>query len=202
MSSGGQLRGTRWIPAALAGLLLLSGCELPDEADRAPSDSRKVASERLPSLVGKGLQSAQDAAQAAGFFSLTSHDALGRGREQIFDRNWKVCGQKPAAGRHKVSVKVDFSVVKLQEKCPKADKSGDPLKTGGALPDFRGRSVKAARRALPSSTSFEARDADKRGRAIIIESNWKVCTQSPSAGAKYDGEPVLLTAVKYGERCP
>ena len=52
----------------------------------------------LPALVGKGLQAAEDEAQAAGFFALTSHDALGQGRDQVQDREWTVCFQDPAPG--------------------------------------------------------------------------------------------------------
>ncbi|MFC1409914.1 hypothetical protein ACEZCY_24570 [Streptacidiphilus sp. N1-12] len=72
----------------------------------------------LPNLVGKGLQAAQDAAQAAGFFLLKSHDALGTGRHQILDRDWKVCSQTPAPGGRALSSTVDLGAVKTGEDCP------------------------------------------------------------------------------------
>ncbi|MCW2904341.1 MAG: hypothetical protein JWO67_6606, partial [Streptosporangiaceae bacterium] len=50
----------------------------------------KAAPATLPNLVGMGLQSAQDTAQAAGFYGLSSHDSLGRARHQVLDRDWKV----------------------------------------------------------------------------------------------------------------
>ncbi|WP_367039641.1 hypothetical protein [Streptomyces sp. Je 1-332] len=71
----------------------------------------------LPDMTGKGLQAAQDEAQAAGFYSLTSSDATGADRMQMFDRSWKVCSQSPAAGEHPTDTTVDFSTVKLSEEC-------------------------------------------------------------------------------------
>jgi hypothetical protein len=73
----------------------------------------------VPDLVGHGLQDAQDAAQADGFYFLKSHDSLGGGRHQIFDRDWKVCTQAPSAGmRVTVDTTLDFGAVKLTETCP------------------------------------------------------------------------------------
>ncbi|WP_405393437.1 PASTA domain-containing protein [Microbispora hainanensis] len=50
-------------------------------------------------MVGMNLQAAQDKLQAAGFYVLDDQDATGQGRFQVFDRNWVVTRQKPAAGR-------------------------------------------------------------------------------------------------------
>lgn len=72
---------------------------------------------KLPNLVGKGLQDAQDSAQAAGFYYLTSHDSIGKNRLQVMDGNWKVCSQSPKAGSHATDTKVDFGAVKLDESC-------------------------------------------------------------------------------------
>ncbi|MEU8523202.1 PASTA domain-containing protein [Streptomyces sp. NBC_01216] len=66
----------------------------------------------LPDLVGKGSQSAQDAARAAGFL-VTSHDSLGRGRNRVLDRNWKVCFQTPRPGQQATDTEVDLGAVKL-----------------------------------------------------------------------------------------
>ncbi len=52
----------------------------------------------VPNLVGEDLQLAQDTMQAAGLYSLRSHDASGRGRFQVVDRAWKVCDQTPPGG--------------------------------------------------------------------------------------------------------
>ncbi|MGW4697102.1 hypothetical protein ACWEO1_32510 [Kitasatospora cineracea] len=65
-----------------------------------------------------GLQAAQDRAQAAGFHLLHSHDARGRSRSQIDDRNWQVCSQAPAAGTALNGQPVTLGVVKFGEACP------------------------------------------------------------------------------------
>jgi hypothetical protein len=152
-------------------------------------------------MIGKGLQSAQDQAQAAGFFNLTSHDGLGRGRNQVLDREWKVCFQTPPAGEHPTNTKVDFATVKLEETCPATDQGAKTEAPGSTMPDFKGKSVKAAREALDPSTSITVNDASGEGRIVVIESNWKVCSQAPAAGTKLEGQPVTLNAVKFEESC-
>lgn len=201
---------------ALAAAAALAGCEVQDtgggtggpgtlpsgDPSGSASASPKDPVKELPDLVGMGLQSAQDAAQAAGFRDLTSHDSLGRGREQIWDRNWKVCFQSPASGRQSTGDEVDLGTVKLEEKCPAKDGKAPPDKAGGKMPDFTGKSVKVARQALDSSTSLTVRDASDDDRFVLLESNWQVCTQEPAAGGELDGQPVTLTAVKFTEDCP
>ncbi len=148
-----------------------------------------------------GLQSAQDKAQAEGFYFLTSHDSAGRDRLQALDRNWKVCSQNYAAGKSvPVDTKLDFGAVKLEETCPAVDQE-EPVVEGGRMPSLSGKSVKAARRALDPGTSITVTDAAE-GRMVLMESNWQVCTQSPSPGAELVGQPVEFTAVKFEEACP
>lgn len=60
-----------------------------------PAQAVKI---RVPNVVGKDLQTAQDTMQAAGLWYLTSHDSTGLNRMQILDRNWLVTDQSPAAG--------------------------------------------------------------------------------------------------------
>ncbi|MFE9021199.1 hypothetical protein ACFYNL_21900 [Streptomyces sp. NPDC007808] len=201
---------------AAAALLTLTACEGGADASGSTnskpsqgsngkadtgSDIAKAETVTLPDMAGKGLQSAQDQAQEAGFYSLTSHDALGRGRMQAFDRNWKVCSQTPKAGKHPTDTEVDFATVKLEETCPAEDEGAEPEAAGSTMPDFAGKSVKVARTALDSSTSITVNDASGQDRMVLIESNWQVCTTEPAAGAKLDGQPVTLTAVKFGETC-
>lgn len=169
----------------------------------AKDDAKPEAeSKKVLNFVGMGLQSAQDTAQKEGFYALTSHDALGRGRMQAFDRNWKVCSQNVAAGKTvSTDISLDFGAVKLEETCPAKDEK--PLVAeGGKLPDFKGKSVKSARAALDASTSFTVKDASAEDRWVLIESNWKVCTQTPKAGTALNGQPVSVTAVKFEETCP
>ncbi|MBP2402498.1 PASTA domain protein [Streptomyces netropsis] len=189
---------------AAAALLTLTACEGSDTATKPAQAKGGSDTAVLPDLTGKGLQSAQDQAQSAGFRHLASHDALGRGRAQAFDRNWKVCSQTPAPGTRATDTKVDFGAVKLTEDCPAKDDSGErpPSKAGGTMPGFTGKSVKVAREALDSSTSLTVKDASGSGRMVLVESNWQVCAQDPAAGAKLDGQPVRLEAVKFSEGCP
>lgn len=164
---------------------------------KAKSDTATV-----PDFVGMGLQSAQDKAQSVGFYGLGSHDALGRDRNQILDRDWQVCSQNIKAGK-KVSTEteLDFGSVKLEETCPAKDEKA-PSTAGGKYPSFKGKSVKAARAALDSGTSITVTDASGEDRWILVESNWQVCSQTPAAGTAVNGRPVTLNAVKYGETCP
>jgi hypothetical protein len=61
------------------------------------------------------LQSAQDRAQEAGIPRSSSRDATGRDRKQVWDRNWVVVEQTPAAGAPVGDAEVVFSVVKDDE---------------------------------------------------------------------------------------
>ncbi|MEU7260730.1 PASTA domain-containing protein [Streptomyces rimosus] len=206
--------------AAVAALCLgLAACQPSGSADGNGGSPSKAAPEpsvagettpgpapartaTLPDLVGKGLQSAQDAAQAAGFRALRSHDALGRGRMQAFDRNWKVCTQTPGPGAVDTRKTVDFGAVKLSETCPEKDAGAEASAApASTMPDLRNKSVKVARRAFDTSTSISVKDASGRNRMVLVESHWKVCRQNPAAGTKLDGQPVTLEAVKFQEEC-
>jgi hypothetical protein len=62
-----------------------------------------AASWTMPDSVGRNLEDAQDAIQALtgnAIFFTKSHDATGRGRHQILDRDWKVCGQRETRRHH------------------------------------------------------------------------------------------------------
>jgi beta-lactam-binding protein with PASTA domain len=156
----------------------------------------------LPDLLGKGLQFAQDAAQKAGLHSLRSHDALGRGRHQILDRDWMVCFQDPKPGKVDPATTVDFGVVKIHESCPASDQATpSPSPAGATMPDLVGKSVNVARGALPNA-SITVNDGTGQHRVVLIASNWQVCSTSPKAGEPYNGVPVTITVVKFGEACP
>ncbi|WP_329157418.1 hypothetical protein OHB49_02145 [Streptomyces sp. NBC_01717] len=168
----------------------------PSAKDDKPAERKAVAN-----FVGMGLQSAQDKAQADGFYSLRSHDSAGRDRLQAFDRNWKVCSQNYPPGRTvPVDTELDFGTVKLEESCPSKDQK-EPRVEGGKMPNLVGKSLKAARGALDSGTSITVTDA-AGDRMVLLESNWQVCTQSPSPGVALRGQPVKFTAVKFEETCP
>lgn len=172
----------------------------PTSAAAPPAAKAKTIA--VPNLVGKGLQTAQDTSQAAGLYSLTSHDSLGQDRLQILDRDWQVCFQKPAPGsKVDATTKVDLGAVKLTETCPKTDQK-PPAQAGNTMPNYVGKGLSAARNSLPGDASITAKDGSGQDRMILLESNWKVCSQDPEPGAAYSGQPVTFTAVKTDENCP
>jgi len=94
----------------------------PSAEGAAPSSApggSDAGADVMPSVVGMVLQDAQDLLQAQGSYLMDQVDATGNGRLQIFDSNWKVCTQEPAAGTRLSSVDVvTLSTVKLDESCP------------------------------------------------------------------------------------
>ena len=67
---------------------------------------------RVPSVVGKDHQFAQDTMQDAGLYGLVEEDASGQDRLMLVDRNWTVVSQSPKAGS-KVS---DTATITLRSK--------------------------------------------------------------------------------------
>jgi hypothetical protein len=88
----------------------------------APATSAARREWTMPNLVGANLQDAQNRIQALTgdpLFLTSSHDATGRQRFQVRDRDWRVCTQNVAPGtRFAMSAKIDFGAVKLTERCP------------------------------------------------------------------------------------
>ena len=73
----------------------------PAEEQSATEDSGGAspsAKIRVPNVVGKNHQLAQDTLQEAGLYMLTEEDATGQGRGLLFDRNWVVVRQSPKGG--------------------------------------------------------------------------------------------------------
>ncbi|MFI6513431.1 PASTA domain-containing protein [Streptosporangium sp. NPDC050855] len=72
-----------------------------DDKESAPTEEQEEAAEKktLPDVVGMNLQEGQDTMQAAGFLLLNDKDATGQNRLQVYDRNWVITKQSPAAGR-------------------------------------------------------------------------------------------------------
>lgn len=196
---------------AAAAVAVLTGCgRAPEEPAPAPvSPPVRVATPEppaavVPDLVGKGLQAAEDEAQTAGFFALTSHDALGQGRDQVQDRDWTVCFQDPAPGPAPGSTLVVLGAVRLGEACPATDRgaaaaAAGPSGAANTLPDVVGLSVAQARRSL-GTDAVTLRDATGAGRPVDAARNWQVCTQDPAAGTPRGG-PVTLTVVTLAEDC-
>ena len=199
------MRNSRIAVLAVAVMALATACG-SGHIGQSPAVTATPAARTLANFVGKGLATALDDAQADGFSNLASHDASGRARIQILDRDWKVCFQTPAAGTTvSTGSKVHFGVVKLDETCPATDQgaqSPSPVSEGQAMPDLIGKSLNVAVGSLPSSTSITFKDISGQDRVIIIQSNWKVCSQDPKSGAQFNGQPVTFGVVKFGEACP
>lgn len=69
-----------------------------EPAEEEPSDGGGDCI-KVPNVVGKDHQLAQDTMQAAGLYLLAEEDASGQGRMLILDRNWTTVKQRPKAGK-------------------------------------------------------------------------------------------------------
>ncbi|MFE0194143.1 DUF3761 domain-containing protein [Streptomyces sp. NPDC058989] len=123
----------------LAALLVVGGCSavINDDndsgANSSPSSSTfddKPNTVTVGDFVGMGLQAAQDAAQDDGIYNLASTDATGQGRQQVWDRNWTVCAQAPAAGK---TMSADDALTFDTVKSSEGETCDDP--TGSASSD-------------------------------------------------------------------
>jgi hypothetical protein len=73
------------------------------------------------------------------------------------------------------------------------------------MPKVTGMNLQLAQDLLQSKGSYlmDQEDASGLGRFQIIDSAWKVCSQSPSAGKKVPTSTmVVLKSVKLTESCP
>jgi hypothetical protein len=114
---------------AIGAMIAVAGCQTPvstgsTDTSTAPAATTAQAAKewKMPNLVGTNLQAAQDKMQSVTgdpVFLTSSHDATGRQRQQVFDRDWTVCSQNVAAGTlFTIKSKIDFGAVKLTEGCP------------------------------------------------------------------------------------
>ncbi|CAL9570877.1 hypothetical protein SUDANB105_04821 [Streptomyces sp. enrichment culture] len=157
--------------------------------------------EELPDMTGSQLQRAQDRAQSAGFTNLTSEDATGQGRAQVWDRNWRVCSQDPEPGEAEPDTLVVFLVVKEGESCP-ASTEGYLAMPGDEMPAYAGRNLMDAINQMAALTGdVTAVDATGKGRGTDNENDWRVCATTPAAGETIE-DSVLFEAVPNGEKCP
>ena len=73
------------------------------------------------------------------------------------------------------------------------------------MPNVVGMGLQDAQDLLQSLDSYlmDQKDASGKGRSQLVDSNWKVCSQSPSAGTRLSIlKFVTLAAVKLEESCP
>ncbi|HEX5403687.1 MAG TPA: hypothetical protein VFX16_15455 [Pseudonocardiaceae bacterium] len=129
-----RLPGGRLTPVvgAVAAVIAVAGCQDPvatgssdtTTGAAATTTAAQAAKEwKMPDLVGTNLQTAQNKMQSVTgdpIFLTSSHDATGRQRMQVFDRDWNVCTQNiPPGTLFNLKSKIDFGAVKLTESCPK-----------------------------------------------------------------------------------
>jgi hypothetical protein len=69
--------------------------EIPSAQSTPPAAAGEI---KVPDVVGLDHQLAQDTMQASGLYNLSEEDATGQGRMLLWDRNWTVVSQDPAAG--------------------------------------------------------------------------------------------------------
>lgn len=196
--------------AEIANVRLVIDRSCPDASGTSGS-GQSATSFTMPSLVGMGLQDAQDALQSQGSYLLDQQDASGLGRLQMIDSNWKVCTQSPAAGSEVgIQSTVQLGAVKLEETCPGADgppsAQGTPAAaTSGTMPDVVGMVLQDAQDLLQSKGSYlmDQVDATGQSRFQLLDSNWVVCAQEPASGEALTATTMVrLSAVKLDESCP
>lgn len=72
--------------------------ERREREEAAPAPPAGGGSITVPNEVGENHQAAQNAMQAEGLYLLVEKDCTGQGRLLLYDRNWVVVSQEPAAG--------------------------------------------------------------------------------------------------------
>ncbi|KRE61574.1 hypothetical protein [Nostocoides sp. Soil756] len=88
--------------------------------------------------------------------------------------------------------------------------TAEPVETKAApetftMPKLVGQNLQLAQDILQKQGSYliDQQDAAGLGRIQVNDSNWKVCTQEPKAGAETPIETVVvLASVKLDETCP
>lgn len=90
-------------------------------------------------------------------------------------------------------------------KAPKKTASPTPTITYFTMPNVKGMNLQLAQDLLQAKGSYFVDQEDALGlsRFQLVDSNWKVCRQSPKSGAKTATSAIVtLTSVKLTERCP
>lgn len=110
---------------------------------------------------------------------------------------------------------VTVSPSSTPEAAPAAEATPDPSVATSAeaaptpetfvMPKLVGKNLQLSQDTLQSVGSYvlDQEDASGLGRLQVNDSNWKVCSQKPKAGASIPMETVvLLSSVKLSEDCP
>jgi hypothetical protein len=198
----------RLVLAALVFLLVFAyllwpkggGDREPAAAPVAASPSHtSAAALTMPNVVGRRLADAQTTLTDAGFAKVDAVDASGLRRLVLNPRDWIVKAQSPAAGAHSPST--DRATLKVVKPSDRADGAGGSV-ARGVLPGVVCMDLQAAEDRLRQAgfTNVTSADGSGQGRIQIIDRNWVVTAQSPTAGHRPPADTrVVLTSVKYGE---
>lgn len=179
----------------------------------------------MPDVVGKRLDVALSDVERAGFDDEV--EVLGGGTFGVIDEsNWTVCTQEPASGTELFSaprITVDRTCEGNQATGTNQKEEGDgeeqvtstaakpkkkerPERVADTfvMPALVGTNLQEAQDALQARGSFllTQTDGTGQGRFQMLDYNWKVCGQHPSAGTVTDLVTLVeLVAVKLSEAC-
>jgi PASTA domain len=95
---GGREGGTATVTVVERTVVVTADTVAAPGRDASTGTTQASGEIRVPNVVGKNHQYAQDTMQAAGLYNLAEEDATGQGRMLLFDRNWFVVTQDPPAG--------------------------------------------------------------------------------------------------------
>ncbi|HEV7534197.1 MAG TPA: hypothetical protein VGP90_01105 [Acidimicrobiia bacterium] len=168
-------------------------CGGPDQAPGFEVPARRGVA---PDTVCMDLQLAQDKAQAAGV-GISARDSTGRGRRQVYDRDWVVISQTPPAGRPTGHLLVRVLAYGDPGAPPAPDRA-----TPGRMPRLSCFDLQEAQDTLQSAgfTALASRDATGRGRHQIVDRDWTVTGQAPPPGGTWPKTTrVTLQAVRHDE---
>jgi len=187
-------------PGPVAAAPAPSQCGAPDQASGFETPAQRRV---IPDVVCMDLQLAQDKAQAAGIYQVTSEDASGRRRRQVDDRDWFVVSQTPPAGTR--PTRSPRMVLKVQAY---GDPGAPPVpdrSRPGRMPKLLCFDLQEAQDTLQSAgfSNMTSQDATGRGRHQFIDRNWTVTDQTPPPGGTYPKNTrVTLRVVKDREPSP
>jgi hypothetical protein len=187
-------------------MVLLAGCGALDTA-REPTPAKAAPKVPAPLLVTMGLAYADATADTRGF-DVSDHDAFGRNRRTLNDKDWQVCFQDPrppvSAADQRVYPQgstIKLGVVKVTEKCTRTD-HGRPRHVN-ALRELVGRTAHMARQDLGQDASI--RFVQRNSNRVISWNlgDWHVCSiRSMNSGERYwHGQPVRIRVAERGKRC-
>lgn len=203
-----RIRTTVIAALSAALVLALSAC-----GGSATSDETTSSAPTMPGVIGERLDLAYSDLAYVGV-PKDGVEVVGGGTFGVIDEsNWQVCEQRPEAG---AAIK-DVRLV-VDRTCPAIGSGGGAAgasaaasaASGGegstnAMPNLVGMVLQDAQDRLQSMGSYlmDQQDASGQGRLQLLDSNWKVCTQSPPPGTALSlATVVTLAAVKLDEACP